>query len=254
MPKFAYLTIDDGPSTFWEKKLDHLISRGVAAIWFCTGKAMETHPDFAHKAIAAGHIIANHSFNHPYFSDTSLENCYSQIQNTDRIIEETYSKSGVTRPAKYFRFPYGDKGGYTHDEVLEPYGCKGTHRKEVLQNFLRKLGYTQPAFSGITYVYYHRAGLLADADWHWTYDCREWELSGANSLSGLNNLDMVFERMEENAPECYRGLNHEGSEDIVLIHDHVNTTEMFPPIIDRLLSKGIEFRSEFETPQDNLKQ
>ena len=33
------------------------------------------------------------------------------------------------------------------------------------------------------------------------------------------------------------------SEDIVLIHDRPETTEMFPQIIERLLAKGIHFRS-----------
>jgi peptidoglycan/xylan/chitin deacetylase (PgdA/CDA1 family) len=240
--KRVHLTIDDGPSRDWEKKLDWLVANDIPAVWFCEGRALTGHPSFAPRAIAAGHIVANHSYDHPHFSNLSLEQCQDQIRRTDVLIAECYATAHVLRTGKFFRFPYGDKGGLKGDEVLEPYEGEGAHRKASLQSFLREMGYRQPAFLGITYSYYRRAGLLDDVDWHWTYDCMEWAPFEKSPPYGINSLHQVFDRMDQDVPEGGRGLNFSFSEDIVLIHDHVQTTEMFPLILGRLLSKGVRFQ------------
>ena len=48
--------------------------------------------------------------------------------------------------------------------------------------------------------------------------------------------------MDETAPEQGRGLNTPGSAELILTHDHPETTTLFFPIIERLLEKGLEFR------------
>jgi hypothetical protein len=112
----------------------------------------------------------------------------------------------------------------------------------ALQAELHRLGYSQPEFTDVTYNYYKTAGLLEDVDWYWTYDILEWSTYHEDSIHGIHTLEDVFSRMEEDVPEGGRGLNFPGSSEIILTHDHVETTPMFPKIIDRLRQKGIEFR------------
>jgi len=240
--KIAYLTIDDAPSEDIKEKVDFLVSRGIPAILFCRGDLLERNPEHAVYAIKRGFIIGNHAYRHVYFSDLPLKQCFEQIRKADRIIDEIYKKASVKRPAKFFRFPFGDKGGLNYDEVLKPCEGEGKIRKEKIQAFLKSLGYTQPKFENITYQYYRKAGLLDDVDWHWTYDIVEWSTFTEEHLYGIDSLEKVFERMDEDVPEDGRGLNYPNSEEIILTHDHTETTHIFKPIIERLLAKGMIFK------------
>jgi peptidoglycan/xylan/chitin deacetylase (PgdA/CDA1 family) len=240
--KVAYLTIDDAPSEDMALKVDFLKARGILAIFFCRGDYLEIRPQAAIDAIHQGFVIANHSYNHPRFSTLSLPACYEQIQRTEAIVERIYAEAEVTQPAKLFRFPYGDKGTMTNDNVLISPGLEGAVRKEAIQAFLRQAGYYQPAFEGITYQYYRKAGLLADRDWHWTYDVVEWSVFSDWHLHGIDSLEKVFARMDEDVPEGGRGLNDPASEEIILTHDHHESTDIFFPIIERLLEKGLVFK------------
>lgn len=240
--KIAYLTIDDAPSKNMREKVDYLLSRNIPAVWFCVGNHIENIPEPVIYAIKKGFIIGNHAYSHTTFSDLTLTQCFEEIQKTDGIINDIYKRAGAKRPAKFFRFPYGDKGGLKYSEILEPYEGEGRIRKERIQKFLKSFGYTQPKFRKITYKYYKEAGLLDDVDWHWTYDVMEWFVFTKRYLFWIDRSKKVFEKMEENDPEKGRGLNYPDSEEIILLHDHEETTKMFRLIIDRLLSKGITFR------------
>lgn len=241
MPKTAYLTIDDGPSPFWKQKIDFLVENAISAVWFCEGQALEAHSDFAVAAIRAGQIIGNHSYDHPTFSGLTVEECEYQIRRTDILIEECYARAKATRPAKFFRFPYGDKGGLTFSDVFSEYEGEGRKRKDELQAILTSLGYRQPDFTGITYSYYREAELLVDVDWYWTFDCGESVLTEDPPPVEEKALQTIFARMQDDQPERGRGLKHLGSEDIVLIHDHAQTTRLFPLIIGRMLSMEVCF-------------
>jgi peptidoglycan/xylan/chitin deacetylase (PgdA/CDA1 family) len=231
--KISYLTIDDAPSKDMKEKVDYLFEKNIPAIWFCRGNFLEERKEDAIYAIGKRYVIGNHSYSHPYFSNLTLEQCFEEIEKTDKIINEIYNKAETRRPAKFFRFPYGDKGGLKGVNVFEPYEGEGKIRKEKIQEFLKELGYSQPEFKGISYKNYRKVGLLDDVDWHWTYDVEEYHLP----------LDEVLSKMDEDAPEKGRGLNSLDSEEIILIHDHEKTAKFFRPIIERLLQKGIIFRA-----------
>jgi peptidoglycan-N-acetylglucosamine deacetylase len=241
--KFAYLTIDDSPTQDFLLKLNYLISKQIPAIWFCIGANMEQHPESVIAAIQQGYLIGNHSYSHPHFSEITLDAAYAEIQRTDAIIEDLYARAGVERPAKYFRFPYGDKGALTDSDVFTSLSEEGQQRKTALQTYLRDMGYTQPTWTGVTYDYFERYGLRADVDWYWTYDCLEWSVFQPQPAFGIDSAEKVYARMDENEPERGRGLNDSRSEEIILLHDHVETTTIFEPIIERLLAKGLEFRA-----------
>lgn len=247
MNKTAYLTIDDAPSKQLNQKVDILRRLGIPAVLFCQGNLLEQHPEQALYALEHGFILGNHSYDHPHFSDLALKEGYEQIRRTDALLGQIYAAAGVpwgkdARPGKYFRFPYGDKGGLRYSEVLAAYSDAGAERKNALQTYLRQLGYCQPPFAGVTYRYYHQAGLLTDIEWRWTYDVMEWSINAAEHLCGVDSIERVFARMDEDAPESGQGLHFAGSEEIVLTHDHTNTGEFFEPILKRLLAKGLTFK------------
>lgn len=225
--KTAYLTIDDAPTPDFAGKVDYLAERDIPAVIFCQGGYLEARPDLAVYAVQRGFTLGNHSYNHPYFSELDIDTCFDQIMRTDALLNAVYQRAGVARTAKYFRFPFGDKGG---------------EHKDRLQAFLRGLGYSKPAFPGITYRYYHAEGLDQDVDWYWTFDTVDYGLLMDEPTYGIDSIEKIFERMDENEPEDGRGLNDPGSEDIILMHDFVETTSVFYAMIDRLLEKGITFK------------
>jgi peptidoglycan/xylan/chitin deacetylase (PgdA/CDA1 family) len=236
MPKIAYLTIDDGPSKDMKQKVDFLAKKKVPAIWFCRGDFLSLRPSYGVYAIKRGFILGNHAYSHRQFSRLPLKECFEEIGKTDLIIEKLYKKAGTRRPAKFFRFPYGDKGCPEGDTSKE-----SELKRRRLQDFLKKCGYIRPRFNGITYRYY-KARSAKEVDWYWTYDVLEYSIFRKAHTFGIDSLDKVFERMEENNPERFGGLNYKKSEDIILLHDHPESTRIFQPIINRLLSKNIEFR------------
>jgi peptidoglycan/xylan/chitin deacetylase (PgdA/CDA1 family) len=129
----VYLTIDDGPAGDFKQKAVYLNSKGIRAIWFCLGEALEGFADEVILAIKSGHVIGNRSYNNADFSVVSLQDAREQIERTDRIINELYAEAEVVRPYKAFRFPYMEH------EASEVHFA-------ALQGILEELGYGHPKF------------------------------------------------------------------------------------------------------------
>lgn len=224
--KKVYLTIDDAPSEKMNEKLDFLINSGIPAIWFCTGSNLEKRSEIAIKAIENGFIIGNHSFDHPHFPELSLESCINQISKTDLIIKEIYHRAGIKSYPKYFRFPYGEKKG-------------PKEKTDAIQRYLKNNGYQRPLFEKIDYKYFHKE-LDDDVDWLWTFDTLDWSINADNPIHGIDCVEKVFGRMDENLPEEGRGLQSD-SHEIILIHDHLESSDIFPQIINQFHNKKIQF-------------
>lgn len=234
MKKEIYLTIDDSPSKYMKEKLDFLIKNKIPAIFFCIGKLMEENPDPVIYAIKNGYIIGNHSYSHPKFSEISLKKAYEEIKKTDSIINKLYKKAKVKRPIKLFRFPYGIKGGeFSFAIVLNKFikwrSFLGLSKKEKIQQYLKQLGYANLQFENINYDYYRKYNLDKDIDIFWTYDFEEYRL----------NIENVLKKMEEKNSRQGGSLVNLNSRDIVLIHDHTETTKAFYKIINALNRKVI---------------
>ncbi|MGB3404651.1 MAG: polysaccharide deacetylase family protein [Microcoleaceae cyanobacterium] len=93
------LTFDDGP---WpettEQILEILEEYEIQATFFWVGAALKQHPEIAEKVAAAGHEIANHTWNHNY-DKVSPEVAADEINQTDELIEElTGIKTHLFRP------------------------------------------------------------------------------------------------------------------------------------------------------------
>jgi peptidoglycan-N-acetylglucosamine deacetylase len=241
MTKTVYLTIDDAPSADFLNKLDFLEINGICAVWFCQGNLMEQRPHMIVEAIRRGHIIGNHTYSHPSFSDLTLDQCYAEIRAADAVLQELYAQSGIGISARYFRFPYGDKGDGLYGDIFQQPGPTGQARREAIQHYLRRLGYTQPAFHDVTYNYFEAAGLREDVDWHWTFDTLDWGLDVNDAPHGINTAEKMHARMDEDLPEDGRGLNYPHSADIVLIHDHQHTADLFTTLIEHLITKNVRF-------------
>jgi len=247
--KQVVLTIDDSPTEHFLLKCDYLQTHHVPAVFFCIGRQLEAMPDMVTEAIKKGFIIGNHSYTHPHFSDLSLTGAFKEIEKTHILINELYNAADTPRPANWFRFPFGDKGDGCYGKVFANPRRANQDRRQAIQTFLQQLGYTQPDFQSITYPFYRQAGLLTDIDWHWTFDVMEWNLRMLRADFGLNSPEKVLRRLESTCPEDSRGLRtrdkrwigdpHSG--EIILLHDHIETTGLFFAIIDKLLSLPLQF-------------
>lgn len=231
--KVVYLTIDDSPSGDFKSKVDYLSSRGIPAIFFCLGSLMEERPGEIGYAIRKGFVVGNHSYDHPRFSRISAAEARRQIGATDAIIEKMYRMAGVVRPARVFRFPHGDKG--TNES------------RSVYQGLLKEMGYSQPRFENITYDWFANLNLQNDRDTSWTYNSRDYTVEryremGEKSPYGFSSPEFIFERMDKDVPERGRGLNSLGSNDIVLLHDHELTSDLFRGVMERMIRKPLTFQ------------
>ncbi len=238
--KRAVLTVDDAPSRDWPTKLEMLAGLGVRAVFFCTGRDLDRRPAFAAGALDAGHILGNHGWSHPAFSELPLDECEREIDATHRLLERLHAEAGRPFAPRCFRFPYGDKGALTGPDNETKPTPEGAARKALVQKMLRDRGYTQPAFRGITYRWFRERGLLDDIDWYWTYDTMDWSTTASEPMFGMRRPEDVFRRLDEDVPEGGRGLNDRRSDEIVLIHDQVETTAMFERVVRRIREKGIE--------------
>ncbi len=246
--KPAYLTIDDSPTSGFRDKMTYLNKKNIPAVFFCIGQLMEQRPNEIIECIQKGFIIANHSYTHPAFSKISLEQAKNEIEKTDEIIESLYQKAKVKRPAKWFRFPYGDKGDLKNGEVFSLWKRGNKKRKNYIQKVLKDLGYTQPAFANVTYNFMRKANLFEDIDWSWTFDVMEWSINQKKPTQGIKDLESVITRLSKQRPSDCRGfLGFEKrwlaspSAEVILLHDHEATNQSFNTIIDHLLDLNLSF-------------
>lgn len=235
--KDAYLTIDDGPVEDFERRIDFLESKDIKAIWFCEGRKLEKFSREATQAVKRGHIIGNHSYSHPYFSEISLGEAERQISRTDTIIDNIYSGADISRPIKVFRFPFLDRGdGRGHLKC----DLKDEHVKSI-QKILENHGYEKPKFEGIKYKWYYESDLDKCVDVACTYDSFDWCLEDGVETYGYHDLTSILDRIDENDPEDGRGLNYPGSNEIIMMHSWI-PINAFRTIIEKILSKGINFK------------
>lgn len=99
------LTFDDGPSErFTAQVLDVLAGFGAVATFFCVGMNVQHRPDLAERAAAEGHVLANHTWSHPYLPDLAPEDLNWQLARTNEVVARITGKSPTL-----FRPPYGGR-------------------------------------------------------------------------------------------------------------------------------------------------
>jgi len=96
------LTFDDGPSESTPEILEILARYHVPATFFQIGANVERLSAVARAVAEAGHLIGNHSYTHPLFCFRSTLFMATELERTQRAIEE---HTGA-RP-EWFRPPFG---------------------------------------------------------------------------------------------------------------------------------------------------
>lgn len=145
--KVVALTFDDGPSELRTPLLlDLLKKHEVKATFFMLGENIEKYKNIAQRVYDEGHLIGNHSFDHPRLILKSPDFMSKQIVSTDNLIQDL----GQTQ-VQYFRPPYSSKyvvlpwvlknmkktlvtGTYDPpSEYIEPYDAQKV-AQEVIEN------------------------------------------------------------------------------------------------------------------------
>ena len=218
----AYLTIDDAPSAELPEKLAVLEDRDVPALFFCEGRRLADYSEHARRAVEAGYHLGNHAYSHSHASDIDRETFADELERTDSVLEAVYGDAGVDRPAKLFRFPFGDKGGETAD---------------AFQRVLDREGFLGPDPDPLGGGY--AADYGDDRDWYWTVSVVDWRIDSRADLR---------ERVDEEADRL------EGSgADIIPFHDAGNAPALFEAFVDLLLERGVEFEDPLSLVRDGRK-
>ena len=101
--KSVALTFDDVPDIrYTEKVLDVLKKYQVQATFFVVGYRAEMYPEIVRRMVKEGHVIGNHTYNHPYLPPMSLAQMAGQITKTQEILNRI-----VGYKPKLIRPPYG---------------------------------------------------------------------------------------------------------------------------------------------------
>lgn len=97
------LTFDDGPDTVYTPQILAILAREhVHATFFVLGEQAERHPQMVKRIVRAGHVIGNHTFDHPDLARISTQQMQLEIERAARDITQLTGK-----PTKWFRAPYG---------------------------------------------------------------------------------------------------------------------------------------------------
>ncbi len=100
----VYLTFDVGyDNGYTEMILDVLKEKNVKAAFFCTVDEMKSNPHAIARMINEGHIVGNHTENHPSMDELNTEEMIKEVLGFDNYIRTNF---GYSSP--YFRFPKGE--------------------------------------------------------------------------------------------------------------------------------------------------
>lgn len=258
--RFAYLTIDDSPSPHTDTLTDFLVERGVPALLFCVGERMENTIKPLVRAIQKGLILGNHSFHHQRASQLTFEECTAQILQTEALVEKAYAEAGTARPAKYFRFPHMDRGtgGWIVDYdrlapedredviqffsgglniSLDPPSLELTEKKERLQDFLKREGFSQIPTRTVTHPWFAKTEIASAIDAMYTFSTSDWMLLERHKGRWLyKSLDDLKRKIDED-----KWLQTEESAHIILAHDKEEIDFVTQDLIDHFLTRDFEF-------------
>ena len=103
--KVIYLTFDCGyENGYTGKLLDILKKHNVKAIFFVTRHFVRSQPELCKRMKEEGHLVGNHTMNHPSLPDQSVTQMKNEIQGLETFFKE---KTGYQLD-KYFRPPMGE--------------------------------------------------------------------------------------------------------------------------------------------------
>lgn len=101
--KCVALTMDDGPVPGTANVLDLLRRKGVHATFFVVGQLARRHPALLRRMVAEGHVVGNHSWNHPEFFGKKARTIRGQLVHTDAAVRRATGRDPVL-----MRPPFGE--------------------------------------------------------------------------------------------------------------------------------------------------
>jgi chitin deacetylase len=111
VPDRVALTFDDGPWPDATVRVLRILRRfHVRATFFMVGTQVGTYPNLVRKVVAAGHVIGNHSFDHPLtLEDLTPEATASEITKANTLLERAGTTPTLFRPP----------GGWYDDDLVQ---------------------------------------------------------------------------------------------------------------------------------------
>lgn len=148
------LTFDAGADAGYTSQiLQTLSDEGVKASFSLTGEWAQAHPDLVQAIAAGGHLLMNHSYDHPSFTGLSTgeaalstQQRFDELDRADVVIRSITGKT--TKP--YFRPPYADFDGSVLCDIyadgyyylvmwtVDTLGWNGATADEIVQSSLSK--------------------------------------------------------------------------------------------------------------------
>jgi peptidoglycan-N-acetylglucosamine deacetylase len=99
------LTYDDGPNDPHTLRLLEILAKhNVHTTFFLIGRYTRQRPDIVRELVRAGHVIGNHTFNHPLLIFKSSKQIETELTECQRIL---FDSAGLE--AKIFRPPFGGR-------------------------------------------------------------------------------------------------------------------------------------------------
>ena len=92
--KILYLTFDEGyENGYTSEILDTLKEKNVPAAFFITGPYLEMQTELVDRMVNEGHIVGNHTENHPNLAKSDLIKVKSELKTLEDNFFEKYNKS-----------------------------------------------------------------------------------------------------------------------------------------------------------------
>lgn len=115
--QYIAMTFDDGPSAkLTPPLLDILKERQMHVTFFVLGEMVKLHPEILKRAVAEGHEIGNHSWDHPDLAKKSDDFVRSELDRTKDEIT-----AAIGKPVTLMRPPYGslskEQRRWVHDDL-----------------------------------------------------------------------------------------------------------------------------------------
>lgn len=87
----VYLTFDEGyENGYTEVILDTLKEKQVSAVFFITMDYAQKEPELIRRMIDEGHVVGNHSTNHPNMTTLSIEQVETEVMQLHEYISQTF--------------------------------------------------------------------------------------------------------------------------------------------------------------------
>jgi len=99
------LTFDDGPNDpYTLNLLEVLAKHNVKATFFLIGRYVKQRPDIAREVVQAGHIVGNHTFNHPLLIFKAESEIRAELNACHRALNDA-----IGEHSNLFRPPFGGR-------------------------------------------------------------------------------------------------------------------------------------------------